>query len=531
MLLNTRVSTSYSRTKDSDIKRAIKSALAIPITDWGSLKDIRYLNIDDFKFADNQLLLSKWYFNQHRYSQAICTATECFRSYTTVIYSPLKYKIQNDQQKFDRIIDEDFRRIAIQKFIDNNQLLNNIEKNIPKVGRLCKDISEYYKNKAVKVRNVCAHNLMTNENNISENGIEIIGHFLDLLENFRNCLNNNYNMKVIRMAYTTKLSSNGKPKCLFIYDKKIDSNILQKKVDTLYIKNEKVVALQDGILSDINEKEKFCLELNYIIQQESAMEDEPNQFRVVFDSSIKQEIVINTVLLQKNNLNCTIFQMGNTEPFSYFMQEYSLYFDNDTESIKFIPINYAFTKLTRSNPETSNNEKTITDKNQYIKQGNKTAKQNEKKDLTPSYPQYCSVETIKKLVNKLNIKIITESDTKNAIDFDELERFEFINSLENYAIKYDSVNKINMDFRCDFKTYTVLNYDNINNIKTLKEICVKKPDYTIVVSESDETSMEQILKILALHKILRDPLKKFSPDKIKTMSERFKKAIKKCSEI
>lgn len=114
-------------------------------------------NLREMPLAEMQYRLSRWYYKQNRYGQAIATALEALRSYLVPIY--LEWKGKEDESNENNRKAAMYRLTSLVNAIRNDRVI--LYENQDKIEQikevLCK--LEEYQKKVKKLRNIFAHNL------------------------------------------------------------------------------------------------------------------------------------------------------------------------------------------------------------------------------------------------------------------------------------------------------------------------------------------------------------------------------------
>ena len=201
----------------TDILNALEIALSIPVYGSKSLFDIKDTQ-DPIEYANNQLMLAKWYKSKHRYSQALCVACEAYRSYLACIYGDgtVEYIKKEGNRKNAK---DNFKR-AIQYAIDMNNNLSSL--------KICNSLIDTYR-KAYDLRNSSAHNLKKNIISVNLDDKNNINLFFEDLENFANIINSEIDLNNIRNVCCSKTTLQTSESYLFVFKRKSENKIKDLK--------------------------------------------------------------------------------------------------------------------------------------------------------------------------------------------------------------------------------------------------------------------------------------------------------------
>ena len=193
-----------SETKDiyDDIKIALRKVLEKPVIEdlKISLKDIKKAKTP-MEYADYQLVLSQWYFDQHRYSQSACIACEAFKSYMICF----RAKIGNDKVTIEKIVGRKYRK-------EMDDWIQKYELALKKGKSNCCEVDiEFLKEalgankKAHSLRNSSAHILQRSGN------IEVLVSYIEIIEKLQKELKkeNKLNSSEIKLKQDSEIGTTG----------------------------------------------------------------------------------------------------------------------------------------------------------------------------------------------------------------------------------------------------------------------------------------------------------------------------------
>lgn len=195
-----------SETKDiyDDIKIALRKVLEKPVIEdlQISLKDIKKAKTP-MEYADYQLVLSQWYFDQHRYSQSACIACEAFKSYMFFVEARDKKEEVTPENIEDRS-----SRDKVNAWIFK---CNKSNTKIKKVATLCFIEPELLKEAFVinenarELRNSSAHILQRSGN------IEVLTSYIEIIKKLQKELKkeNKLNSLEIKLEQDSEIETTG----------------------------------------------------------------------------------------------------------------------------------------------------------------------------------------------------------------------------------------------------------------------------------------------------------------------------------
>lgn len=130
-----------------------------------------------FHYADEQYVISKWYYKQHRYGEAIATALEALRSYLTIFVIEDKSSDTPEEWTIDALRKEDTRKIGEDYLTRAVKLPDDSEEE-----KLLRTLNE--QRLVVRdIRNVFAH-ILENDNLSATDSLKAIDDFMRTLDTF-----------------------------------------------------------------------------------------------------------------------------------------------------------------------------------------------------------------------------------------------------------------------------------------------------------------------------------------------------------
>ncbi len=185
---------SMSSDKYADLQEMLLNVIQLKFFDIPvpfSKKDVRehlLQNLKEMPLAEMQYRLSRWYYKQNRYGQAIATALEALRSYLVPIY--LEWKGKEDESNENNRKAAMYRLTSLVNAIRNDRvILYENQDKIEQIKEILCKLEEYQK-KVKKLRNIFAHNLkgqyVTKDNmkTISEYNKKMIQDFFEIFNKF-----------------------------------------------------------------------------------------------------------------------------------------------------------------------------------------------------------------------------------------------------------------------------------------------------------------------------------------------------------
>ncbi len=237
----------------NDIKKALSKVLEKRVFEDlpYSLKDIKTAK-NSLEYADYQLVLAKWYYDQHRYSQSACIACEAFRSYIMFLYARTKNIKDNlewtaNQDKRTNVNDDWFngKKIKTSKGYEEEVTFLSSAKSLNTNTR--------------KIRNTSAHILQRSGN--KETLIEYITMMKEFQQYLKNkeklysfiCIMENYKIKNIQQS-ENNASANKETKVIKTIDKSMVDRCKSKQdIKNLLLRNNMIskpayIALRNKLL-------------------------------------------------------------------------------------------------------------------------------------------------------------------------------------------------------------------------------------------------------------------------------------------
>ncbi len=303
--------TNSSHNRYTDIISMLRNALNVEICKGiGGLLDITKAS-NPLQYADNQLILSKWYLMQHRYSQAACVAFEGLRSYIV----PLYLRAKNKKVNMESIKDEDYRKDGLYSCF-----LKIKGRGSGKVYDKCIELINKYDNGNPKtkdfrlVRNTCAHALDENkqETSISYDDLKIIEEFILCLQDFALMQRDKKNVdEIVNMMKTKEVAINDKTTSIFICSelRENEKDYLLKRNINVYIINEKIIPQLKNPTKDFSTLKDTCFKLvkymkSVFFDQLEASDDKQIELIIsnTFDNRFKENLIFLLLALDFKNI-------------------------------------------------------------------------------------------------------------------------------------------------------------------------------------------------------------------------------------